>query len=289
MILFFFVLTFLLLAVIYYDMTRFTIPNWIWQAVVALFVVAVLVQPQWRNTLSVAEWVLLGLTGGLSLMPVAARHCTEETLEKAFEWAAYAVLLVLGAGLYHAFGWAGSDMLSSWFPQDYAFFGAPQEGMVFTSYVCLLIFLLIGMLTFLMGWFGGGDVKLLAALALWTSADCSLELLIWMGLLGGFLVFPLLMVRDLFDPKELSVLEWKGSRVAGIIMTPYLGIVNFFRMTWRVATSPVRPMLQRIWPEDKLPAFLQGGQPLAYGIPISIVFLVLMFMGKVPYLPLELL
>lgn len=289
MILFFFALTFLMLAVIYFDMTRFTIPNWIWQAVVALFVLAVLVQPQWRAVLTPAEWALLGITGGLSLLPLAARRCTEETLERMFEWAAYPVLLVLGAGLYHAFGWTGSDMLAPFFPQDYALFGAPQEGMVFTSYVCLLIFLLIGMLTFVMGWLGGGDVKLLAALALWTSADCSMELLIWMGLLGGFLIFPLLMVRDLFDPKELSVLEWKGSRVAGFIMAPYFALVNLSRMIWRVITAPVRPVFQRHWPEDKLPAFLQGGQPLAYGIPISIVFLVLLFMGEVPYLPLELL
>ncbi|HEV2569226.1 A24 family peptidase [Sphingomonas sp.] len=56
-----------------------------------------------------------------------------------------------------------------------------------------------GMFAFLfaMGWMGGGDVKLLAALALWLPLFAVVKLLVAMSLLGGLLTLSFLAVHRL--------------------------------------------------------------------------------------------
>lgn len=108
-----------------------------------------------------------------------------------------------------------------------------------------------------------------------------------MGVLGGLLIIPLLMLRDIVDLHSVTVLEWKGSRIAAIVMVPYYNAINYARLLWRFITFPLRQLVQRRLPQDKLPPILQDGQPMAYGIPIAIAFLVLLFTDSVPYLPLD--
>lgn len=48
---------------------------------------------------------------------------------------------------------------------------------------------------FAMGWMGGGDVKLIAALALWLPADALLRMLVVMSVAGGVLTLAMLVDR----------------------------------------------------------------------------------------------
>jgi len=54
---------------------------------------------------------------------------------------------------------------------------------------------------FAMGWMGGGDVKLLAALALWLPLAALIELLVAMSLLGGVLTVAVVAIHRLRNLK----------------------------------------------------------------------------------------
>lgn len=56
---------------------------------------------------------------------------------------------------------------------------------------------------------GGGDVKLLAASALWVGMKGLLPLIVWIGLSGGVLVLVLLLVRR----NLLPIVAWASPRV----------------------------------------------------------------------------
>lgn len=58
---------------------------------------------------------------------------------------------------------------------------------------CALVVFLVGALCFSRGYLGGGDVKLLAAAALWAGPSATPALLMLTGLLGGALALFLLM------------------------------------------------------------------------------------------------
>lgn len=71
------------------------------------------------------------------------------------------------------------------------------------------IMLAIGVAMFAMGWFGGGDAKLLAAAALWIGLD---QIILFLGLVaiyGGFLSVAVLMYRQMV-PDALAALgpDW---------------------------------------------------------------------------------
>ena len=71
------------------------------------------------------------------------------------------------------------------------------------SVACGLAGLLLGFILHALGWLGGGDGKLLAALALWLGpADVGLALLCT-GLVGGLLVLLALARRDRWQHREL--------------------------------------------------------------------------------------
>ncbi len=78
---------------------------------------------------------------------------------------------------------------------------------------------------FALGWMGGGDVKLLGALALWLPLAATLKLLILMSLLGGVLTLAYVAAHRLL--KRTSTLEIPyGVAIAGaalcVIGEPYL-------------------------------------------------------------------
>lgn len=52
-----------------------------------------------------------------------------------------------------------------------------------------------GMVFFALGWLGGGDVKLVAAVSLWTGFEYLLEFLVYASLAGGVLALLLILAR----------------------------------------------------------------------------------------------
>ena len=58
------------------------------------------------------------------------------------------------------------------------------------------IVFVIGFASFVFGWIGGGDVKLLTALTLWAGPSHGPDLLIMTTLAGGLMAFALLLLRN---------------------------------------------------------------------------------------------
>tara|TARA_R110002072_G_scaffold86541_5_gene195221 strand:- start:5 stop:526 length:522 start_codon:yes stop_codon:yes gene_type:complete len=75
--------------------------------------------------------------------------------------------------------------------------------------LCGLGVLVVGIFIFALGWLGGGDVKLLAALSLWAGPDQLLLLLLMTCLAGGALalafVLPVLILRK---PALSGLIDW---------------------------------------------------------------------------------
>lgn len=63
--------------------------------------------------------------------------------------------------------------------------------------LCALLVLAVGFTFFAMGWIGGGDAKLAAAIALWLGFDLALEFVLYSSLLGGALTLAVLGLRNL--------------------------------------------------------------------------------------------
>lgn len=118
----------------------------------------------------------------------------------------------------------------------------------FSVWVSLLVFLVvfaIGIAVFALKWMGGGDVKLLAVLALWTGKEAVAELFIYTGMLGGVMALALLTAR---------------------------------------------PLAGRMVPVEKaerIPRVLRHREPLPYGLAITAAFLIILWMGGIPGLPVE--
>ncbi len=71
-----------------------------------------------------------------------------------------------------------------------------------------LLFLVIGIFMFSMGWLGGGDAKLLAAAALWLGFDSLFPYLILVTFLGGALAVALLTYRNITPPVWVMGQDW---------------------------------------------------------------------------------
>lgn len=209
MLAFYLVLTALMLVVIYTDITRYIIPNWLNLTVLLLFPVMYFTSPD--------------LPEGYSV------------------WMALAIMLAV-----FAFGFV-----------------------LFATHIL-----------------GGGDVKLLTALALWTGAQASLEFLFLFAILGGVFVILLVMLREIVDPADVQVHEWRGSARAKWFALPALRMIDYIRFCYRFVLSPVRKISHRYLTEENLPRILKHAQPAAYGVPIAIAFLYLLWEGKIPGLPL---
>jgi len=72
--------------------------------------------------------------------------------------------------------------------------GAPLQTIAQHVGVAVLVFA-AGATLFFLGAFGGGDVKMLAAVALWAGWPMVVTLLVWVALLGGGLAAVLLLFR----------------------------------------------------------------------------------------------
>jgi len=84
----------------------------------------------------------------------------------------------------------------------------PAGFSVWYSLVAFAAVFILGIGIFVMRWAGGGDVKLLAVLSLWTGKEAVASFLLYTGLLGGVLALALLMIRPLagrvYKTKEAS-------------------------------------------------------------------------------------
>jgi len=67
---------------------------------------------------------------------------------------------------------------------------------------------LLGALLFFLGAFGGGDVKMLAAVALWAGWPMVVELLVRVALLGGLLALALLAFRAISLSAGMQARPW---------------------------------------------------------------------------------
>jgi prepilin peptidase CpaA len=71
-----------------------------------------------------------------------------------------------------------------------------------------LVGLLLGMGMFAVGWVGGGDAKLFAAILLWLGWDALYEYVVLACLLGGALTLGLILLRRVPLPQILAKLPW---------------------------------------------------------------------------------
>jgi prepilin peptidase CpaA len=126
------------------------------------------------------------------------------------------VLLLLPGSLAFA---AAMDLLTMTIPNRIAlvvllaFFPAavlagislPMIGAHLATGLCVL---LLGMVFFFCGWCGGGDAKLLAAIALWLDFDNLFQYLLYTAVAGGMLATALSMLRSVPLPGMLLAEAW---------------------------------------------------------------------------------
>ncbi len=71
-----------------------------------------------------------------------------------------------------------------------------------------LVMLLLGVLLFIPGWFGGGDAKLMAAIGLWIGADNLAAYMIWVALAGGVIAAGFFSARSVPLPRVFLGEAW---------------------------------------------------------------------------------
>lgn len=71
-----------------------------------------------------------------------------------------------------------------------------------------LVGLLLGVLLFIPGWFGGGDAKLMAAIALWLGLDSLFPYVLYVALAGGVIASLFSMLRSVPLPRALLGEAW---------------------------------------------------------------------------------
>jgi prepilin peptidase CpaA len=116
------------------------------------------------------------------------------------------VVLAFGAALVAGLAWAvRSDVMRRTIPNrlclalavaglGYALVGG-QPGSPWVAVALAAAVLLGGMVCFAFGWFGGGDVKLAAALTLWAGPAVAMEFLFVAALAGAGLAVATLLLR----------------------------------------------------------------------------------------------
>lgn len=95
--------------------------------------------------------------------------------------------------------------------------GVPAN--IWQNGVLFLIIATIGIALFAARWFGGGDVKLLAATAIWFDLNGGLALFVYMSLCGGLMSLLLIFGRRMIPAGAQDRLGWPGLKPKGPI--PY--------------------------------------------------------------------
>jgi prepilin peptidase CpaA len=71
-----------------------------------------------------------------------------------------------------------------------------------------ILMLLVGLLLFIPGWFGGGDAKLMAASALWIGPENLLLYMLYVAMAGGFIAMAFNSARAVPLPRALLGEAW---------------------------------------------------------------------------------
>jgi prepilin peptidase CpaA len=127
-----------------------------------------------------------------------------------------AVLIVLPGAVAFA---AAMDLLTMKIPNRIsatmalAFFPlallAGLDAWAMTDHVAAgLLMLLLGVLLFIPGWFGGGDAKLLAAIGLWIGTENLAAYMLYVALAGGLIAATFFSARSVPLPRVLLGEAW---------------------------------------------------------------------------------
>lgn len=106
------------------------------------------------------------------------------------------------------------------FPLAVLLLGLPSEALAWHAGLGALV-LLISMVLFALGAFGGGDAKLVAATALWLGPDALAWFVMVTSLAGGALAMTLLMFRRFPLPASLAERAWVLRLHCGTNGIPY--------------------------------------------------------------------
>jgi len=71
-----------------------------------------------------------------------------------------------------------------------------------------LLMLLLGVLLFMPGWFGGGDAKLMAAIGLWIGVDNLAAYMLWVALAGRVIAVTFISARSVPLPRLFLGEAW---------------------------------------------------------------------------------
>jgi prepilin peptidase CpaA len=71
-----------------------------------------------------------------------------------------------------------------------------------------VLMLVLGVLLFIPGWFGGGDAKLMAAIGLWIGADNLMPYMLYVALAGGMIAAVFFAARSVPLPRVLLGEAW---------------------------------------------------------------------------------
>ncbi len=127
-------------------------------------------------------------------------------LASAPTWMAALLLLLLLAGAAEdAWRLQISDWISGMIAV-LAFVAVAMAGPIVGLWQNILLFvavLVIGTMMFARGWMGGGDIKLLAASALWFDLSSGWRLLVAITISGGIVALGVILVRKLPWPEQM--------------------------------------------------------------------------------------
>lgn len=131
----------------------------------------------------------------------------------AMEWL---LLILLPSALVVAAGYdVATFTIPNWivlciaavFPAVALFAGLPLDS--FGSHVAIGFgVLVLGMILFAIGMFGGGDAKLMAATAMWMGPPAILSFLVGTAMIGGALATAILVYRRMPLPAQMMVSGW---------------------------------------------------------------------------------
>jgi prepilin peptidase CpaA len=113
------------------------------------------------------------------------------------------------------------------------FVGFPFSGPLWSHILHFAVALGVGMLMFHFGWFGGGDVKLYAAVAFWFDFSEGLFLLLVTSLSGGAIVLISIafrLLRTAFGSASADKGSWRKRRIAYGLAIAVAGIISFFML-----------------------------------------------------------
>ena len=134
-------------------------------------------------------------------------------------------------------------MLLALYPVFLLVAGFPEGFSAWYSLLSMAVVFGLGAIILALNWTGGGDVKLMTVLALWTGIEAVFPFLLYASILGGALSSALLLLR------------------------------------------PAAGKLFHTRKPEALPRILRPGEPVPYGLAIVGGFLLVLWLGQIPGLP----